>query len=1301
MSLARNPLNTEQQERGFALVVTLTLMVLLAILSLGLLSLAGVELRTKGAMQHQSLARQNAILAMNLAVSELQKNLGPDQRVSAIAGLVDPAHEGSNPKWIGAWNTEGGFRGWLISGNGNIPQPMDPASDVNAGDMPFQPSEKAATDPSSHTGWSFAGTPAVMLVGAHSAGAAGLSENRFVFAPVVDVKSENTTETTGRYAWWIGDEGVKANLAMDVLPEPSDSTPDRLSFLKGTPNRGFPTLGDPWQVWLPDDSASTLASTSGKIVSRRQVPLASSALEDEEKAGFHDFTTHSAGVLSDTKYGGLRKDLSIAFEIPEEAFENSEFTRVLSVGEPEPDLAYATDHSGRTASGRFSGRSTKTAVNYRDPSWDSDKFFRGPTFDLLRDHYQLYRRVNDPFSANASIPGQAFLPNTSDTTHKEIRGRAPMGDYFRYPEIKYFHSGPDYEVTDTYKRNESGSDLPRLRPMATELVPELIRYTYTLAIQSYEDPDEEDMYKIRFIVTPFMVLHNPYNIVLNSPAMWFRIQRAEMAMKINTKDKDGNNVSTNDIELRYLAQSYFGNDTNLETNELSHDAIDYFVSDNGTASGIIAMQPGETKLFTARGSSPTPAEDLFAAGENRSVFLQSGLTDLFSTGIYMDVLKRSGWHGKSPFSIPKGTPFTVSVTNKIQGQGSSSGKPAFGWIANEYHTIWSKAVPPGVAEPVTVGANNAWPQIKHMHFFPDHYWTGPMNNIPSTELFPEDIAQDPSGPRRYVGKIDMYLKPANDGTGRDNNFSLATHNPRAMVQSTTMTGIQGPASGRGPATWTGSVEALNPATSSTPGFENRFWGTSTNTNDGGQKNIILYDVPRAPITSMAAFQNANATRLGISPAFTIGNSYASPYVPADGLWWRSDTAPKNNKGVGEDRFWIIDHSYVYNEDLFDSYFFSGVNPGHSSTRWNNPLSGPSVSLPSDPTSIAPLQAAIDSWKSGTAPLLNPRMKFVIPDGLGTAEANQELDLTNAYANPQTSLAAKSGLRPHNSIAAYTLNEGAFNINSTSIPAWRALIAGFRGAAVDHLVPGSGSLSVAKEEDETPFPRTSFPGADSDTGQDENLWNGFRSLSDDQIEELAEEIVAEIKDRARNRPSGQSPRPFTTMGEFVNRRIGPASDEFSLKGPLQAAIDRTTLNEPDSLTSKDPISTDKNYQSSRGGNTETNAIQYANPGALASSTLAGAPQWFSQADLLEAIGPQLSARSDTFTIRAYGESLNAKTGRVESRAWLEATVQRGSGFVDPANHPALPLTSPELSQPNKDFGRRFRVIAFRWLSPEEI
>ena len=107
---------------------------------------------------------------------------------------------------------------------------------------------------------------------------------------------------------------------------------------------------------------------------------------------------------------------------------------------------------------------------------------------------------------------------------------------------------------------------------------------------------------------------------------------------------------------------------------------------------------------------------------------------------------------------------------------------------------------------------------------------------------------------------------------------------------------------------------------------------------------------------------------------------------------------------------------------------------------------------------------------------------------------------------------------------------------------------------------------------------------------------------------------------------------------------------------------------------------------------------------------------SQADILQALGPALAARSDTFVIRAYGDAVDTiNTGttvtssNVLSRAWCEAVVQRFPDYIDPSNPASLDPNGPgattgnltQISTINKTFGRRFRIVAFRWLTPNDI
>ncbi len=119
--------------------------------------------------------------------------------------------------------------------------------------------------------------------------------------------------------------------------------------------------------------------------------------------------------------------------------------------------------------------------------------------------------------------------------------------------------------------------------------------------------------------------------------------------------------------------------------------------------------------------------------------------------------------------------------------------------------------------------------------------------------------------------------------------------------------------------------------------------------------------------------------------------------------------------------------------------------------------------------------------------------------------------------------------------------------------------------------------------------------------------------------------------------------------------------------------------------------------------------YKNPIAGTGYSSAGAPGALSQADILTVLGNAATPRSDTFTIRAYGEGLDA-SGKVIATACCEAVVQRSLEYVDPLDPvdavpaPVAPATStsPAIkSEANKIFGRRFGMVSFRWLANAEI
>jgi hypothetical protein len=409
-----------------------------------------------------------------------------------------------------------------------------------------------------------------------------------------------------------------------------------------------------------------------------------------------------------------------------------------------------------------------------------------------------------------------------------------------------------------------------------------------------------------------------------------------------------------------------------------------------------------------------------------------------------------------------------------------------------------------------------------------------------------------------------------------------------------------------------------------------YWGAGRDPVDGYDR-VILFDVPREDLVSLGQLQHANVGRFSYEPSYIIGNSYANLRIEQD-EWKSSISDTLTGKIPGS--FNIYDASYLVNEVLWDSYIFSTI---------------PQVADNRDTASESePDDAHFEALRTNQTLLPNPRFLPYEPAGSSFDRATLQ-DSTDAF---------------HYN-AGHVMVDGAFNINSTSVDAWEAFLSGTRGLAYQK-VNGMGQITDFESVEGVRFPRVkaSFGGPVEKTNMDENHWIGFRSLTGEEVRELAGAIVDEVRERG----------PFLSMAEFVNRKLD--SGIHGQSGALQAALDKT-LNE----------NTDPNYSASI-NNTD---IPTENTQA------AGFPGQLLQGDILQALSPYMTVHSDTFTIRAYGESLSPDGTKIRSQAWCEAVVQR---YPDPVGSSATDALT-ELADPSSNFGRRFRIVSFAWLDPNNI
>ncbi|MFH1499808.1 MAG: hypothetical protein ABII82_18505 [Verrucomicrobiota bacterium] len=1215
-SVSSDTPHRDRRRAGFALLITITLVAFLVLILVSIATLTRVETQVAANSQQLAQARQNALLALNVALGELQKHAGPDQRTTARADLQNGS-EVPHARWTGVYGSAvpadydqlpsevrtgliapanldsatgspARLLTWLVSGNEN--GVFDPASHVGASGeitptastlttgLKFQPDiamsglSSAATTETALTIIDADGVEhdAALLVGpgsVRSAVSAGHALD-YVAAPLVTIETpgstlpgfsagDSTPREIGRYAWWIGDEGVKARVNLPLETDPARK-PDAFAHSR----RAAVELMDATSPDFPAPpldaarigAAYDLERSVENILSAPQLTFIGPD-DDARKLRFHDLTASSSSVLADTYAGGLKRDLSALLDS----------AHVALATDPDADLKPL------------------------HVSEDGD-LFGIPTWRHLRSF------------ADITVP-----VDSSDPDAGKLTPRLPR-----------------------YNRTDGTPDDVGVAPVLTYAA---LGFRYAAAAAPAEGV------AINFNVYPLVVLWNPYNARLKGTTYEFGMGHAGSATRVQLQMEDPALLDPDPAasqEAAWLVKEtrdlrYAG--LQLTANQNTDRPVRYF----RFLVKCPDLEPGESVVFTLPASTAyDPAVATLEPGLNQTTFASMpGSTFAAGESTRRFRFVSSADRMKTHFN-------TGANSGANFRQGGNSGQ-----------TYAYLGVPRTTAPSIT--SSTQWWTPSENQWYQSIQRAGHDSNTVTNPLQDAAPLTAPTGFDEPALKWFVTTVFSSTGSNRTANKGtvpwirwIAQSNIRAPVAFRTLRDLNYSASyiaqvGTDAAMWPTWFSTDAPGDRASAGLGHD-WDTTTNQ----PVNATLFEFRRADqaLFSVGALQHANLSLVGSYPAYPLGNAIADFRLPDLAQIHSQSSVFTTSHTVGTRLLTTYyDVSWLLNRSLWDAYYFSTV-----------PATG----------------TILD-------PLPNPRH---VPH-----------DDTKDRRDPAEAAAA-------------LMLAGGFNINSTSEQAWRAILGGINQLAYDPVAATDGAVPGA------PLPRFARPTADptlptgisATAGTDLSaLWQGYRALSEAQIAQLARNLVTEIRARG----------PFVSLADFVNRRLVDNPDTVAderLKGALQAAIDATPQASPGGFPIND--ASPGTYWDVAERVTSIfytdNASHYSLPAARGDTTAASpgahqtraafAPKFLTQADVLSAVGAGLAARSDTFLIRTYGEAINPVTGETTGRAWCEAVAQRLPAYVDAATDEPEDAASTDV---NRHFGRQFKIISFRWLSPSDI
>ena len=1166
--------------RGFALVVTVSLMMLLTVIAVALLGLSSVSLRSTSQGSARAEAQCNARLALLLAIGELQKSAGSDTRITAPADILDSA----NPALTGVWKS---WEGTDHETSGDLAgRPKAPAygkkTEVESGGGHFISWLASGTTRETTPGDAknlVLKSPSGTSIPLVATGSLATDDTRQVHIEPVSVNGR------GKYAWWVSGENQKAHLPKPHTPKNDDAA-------------GWSDLARSHAVSDPKvfelESLLTDASPAGKTFTRNTVDLfAQKNSATRPSKSFHDLSATSVGLLTNVATGGWRKDLSLLTESW-----NSQPASGLELFQLKPSNNATFTRPVNGPDYRLPGSLLYPWSDYRPNPRNEEVFLnRGPVSSWagLADYATLYKEMSSSSSAAPRINVRSWPytghPNQLNGLHKT----------WVMPQFARFQMIVSHYATST------GAAPGQLRPAV--------------------------------LYTPVITLWNPFDTEIMLPGkLHIRPGYAfPLALRHNLSGRSA-------ITKEYWAVQTCQTDSYKNKGLMSKAKYGWEIRFEDQD---MVLKPGETRVF-----SPAPGFLKEETHDGGNYTTQCNLSPGFrnGVGVYFALDRRlspTGDFSPAKVSLPASTRMGVDAKFDVAGQRMTS---STGQVQNVCGNFFQWNI-------------NQFKDPQHgnvtAHFLPQD---ADVLYPPLEGLAEVTLAECANNPVPFLSMI--------FGSRIANHRATAT---KGMVQANplvtyTVTGFNGDNSDPYP----GGRNLLNSPWdfsfiphSAGPG-DDMLPNVDQSTNSGyiitgvrkaeGIPRFVAAELPTRPLVSVADLTHWQMRGLNPTPPFgcnLIANSDASPLISKNAV------VNSSNAQAGQRKNEQQDDAYCANHLLFDDWFFSSIAP--------------------EPAGFGPSGKSqkenFIEFLTGKDPLANRAYRPILEDaGADQSAASQIYSDQVAKTNSWRTIASRLEV------------EGMFNVNSTSVKAWRALLGHSRNQKIPHLSK-DGGISLSDNENHT-FCRTS-PAGDRKAGErPENggyfattEFAGYRVFSDEILDFLAEKTVEQVRLRG----------PFLSLSEFVNRQLSDDSD-LAMAGAIQTALNKLGKN-----ASLDPFKVMAN-ESIPSLKDPPGQDDYAFPEAAEGHNTYGLSGWTRQADILRPLAPVLTARDDTFTIRAYGDA-RSPDGKILARAWCEATVLRTRDFCDPGDRPDI-TTAPAKPE-NKTHGRRFVVTSFRWLAAEEV